>query len=131
MKEAEKRKILIVMENVWDDRPVPLKGLLQYFSSDFLKVCIDVGHLNLFSKVPLDRWFDVLSEDIAHFHLHNNFGIEDDHNSLNHGIFDFKEFFDLMKRHPIKATYTIEVEKMDNVDPSVRYLKELGVLESL
>lgn len=127
--EAERRKIPIVMENIWDDGPIPLKGLLEGFSSEFLKICIDVGHLNLFSKVPISQWFEVLSSDILHFHLHNNFGEVDNHNSLNHGSFDFKRFFDLVKLHHIKATYTIEVEKIESVNSSIKYLEELGVLE--
>ena len=118
------------MENIWDDGPIPLKGLLEGFSSEFLKICIDVGHLNLFSKVPISEWFEVLSSDILHFHLHNNFGIVDDHNRLNQGSFDFERFFDLVKRHNVKATYTIEVEKMESVNQSIGYLEELGVLKS-
>ncbi len=127
--EAEERGIPIVMENIWDDSPLALKGLLDILHSDYLKACIDIGHFNIFSKVPLAAWFETLSEDIAHFHIHNNFGIIDDHNSLLEGTIDFKEFFHLVALYKIKATFTLEVEKLESVYPSIQYLNNLGVLD--
>jgi len=128
VKEAQKRKIPIVIENIWDDRPDAIKGLLDHLPSPFLRVCIDVGHLNLFSKVPLSRWVKALSSQISHFHLHNNSGVMDDHDRLDHGSFDFRNLFNLIDLHHIDATYTIEVKKRENLNPSLLYLKALGVL---
>ena len=128
VEEAEKRRIPIFLENVWDDGPDAIKGLLDHLPSPFLKVCIDVGHLNLFSKEPLSRWFKVLNSKIGHFHLHNNFGVMDEHNRLDSGSFDFKTFFNLIDSYPIEATYTIEVKKTANLNPSLGYLKDLGRL---
>ena len=128
--EGQKRKILMVLENVFDDRPEPTRDLLDLLQSDFLKVCIDVGHLNVFSKVPLREWFEVLSGDIRHFHLHNNFGTTDDHHALNNGNFDFEELFGLIDRYHVEAAYTIEVSKLKDVEPSLGYLREMGILES-
>ncbi|MGA1796289.1 MAG: sugar phosphate isomerase/epimerase family protein [bacterium] len=129
VEDAEKRRIPIVMENIWDDRPEAIRGLLDLASSGFLKACIDVGHFNLFSKSSLKDWLDVLSGDIAHFHLHNNFGRLDDHNSLESGTFDFAQFFTLLGAHGINATYTIEIQRIEGIDTSIRFLHELGALK--
>lgn len=129
VKEAEKRRIPMFIENIWDDSPAALKGLLAAIQSDFLKVCIDVGHLNIFSKIPLNVWLEELSGDIAHFHLHNNFGVVDEHNALPDGNFDFEKFFYLVDLYNIDATYTIEVEKLQSVEQSIQYLKEKMILD--
>ena len=130
VKEAQDRNILMVIENIWDDVPLALKYLIDKVQSDFLKICIDVGHLNIFSKVPLKEWFETLWENIAHFHIHNNFGTFDSHNALNDGAFDFEKLFSLISKYNIDATYTIEVEKLESVEPSIIYLEKLGILES-
>ncbi|MBN2372246.1 sugar phosphate isomerase/epimerase [bacterium] len=126
--DAEKRKIPMVIENIWDDRPDALKGLLAILKSDFVKICIDVGHINLFSKVPIRTWFEELSEDIIHFHIHNNFGVIDDHNAMTDGSFDFEKFFNLVDLFNIDATYTIEVEKLKSVEDSIQYLRDKMIL---
>lgn len=129
VKEAEERQILIVLENIWDDGPGALKGLLERLDSEYLKICIDIGHLNLFSKMPLRAWFDTLSEKIGHFHLHNNFGVLDDHNALDDGTFDFEGFFRLVSEYNMDATFTLEVGRLESVNPSIEYLKGLGLVE--
>ncbi|MGA1843511.1 MAG: sugar phosphate isomerase/epimerase family protein [bacterium] len=129
LEDAEKRKIPIVIENIWDDRPEAIRGLLDLASSEYLKACIDVGHFNLFSKAPLKDWLEVLSGDIAHFHLHNNFGRLDEHNSLESGSFDFVQLFRLIGEHAIRATYTIEIQRIEGIDTSIRFLHELGALK--
>jgi len=129
LEEAEKCGIPIVLENIWDDRPEPVKALLDIASSGYLKACIDVGHFNLFSKVSLKDWLAVLSGHIAHFHLHNNFGTTDDHNSLESGTFDFAHLFRLVDEYAIKATYTIEIQRIEGIDTSAGFLRELGVLK--
>lgn len=129
VKEAEEKGVRMVIENIWDDRPDALKGLTDNIGSDFLKICIDVGHINLFSKVPIEQWFKVLCRDISHFHIHNNFGTVDDHNSIDEGSFDFKAFFNLVEKYDIDATFTIEVEQLESVDKSIGFLRQIGVLE--
>lgn len=128
-RDAEKRGIVALIENIWDDTPYALKALVEEINSDFLKVCIDIGHLNIFSRVPIEQWLKELSANIAHFHLHNNFGCIDDHNALDRGTIDIDGLFNMISKYSINATYTIEIAGIDALDPSIEYLKGLGVLE--
>ena len=37
-------------------------------------VCLDIGHANCISPVPLEAWIDRLAPYLMHTHIHNNFG---------------------------------------------------------
>ena len=37
-----------------------------------LRMCLDVGHVNAYSPVPVEEWVSACAEFLSHFHIHNN-----------------------------------------------------------
>lgn len=69
----------IYLENVFEEDPFLIKEIIDGINKNNFKICLDIGHANL-TKTHIKKWIDLLSNDIHHVHLHNNFGKTDDHN---------------------------------------------------
>ena len=111
----------IVLENVLEETPDMLLEIVKGVDDKRLRLCLDVGHVNAYSKVPALDWLEVCAAYLSHFHLHNNDGSWDTHSVLNCGSIPMRE---LLARAEIlcpNATFTLEV--MDAA-PSVRWLLE-------
>ena len=111
----------IVLENVLEETPDMLLEIVKGVDDKRLRLCLDVGHVNAYSKVPLMEWLEIWTPHLSHFHLHNNDGSWDTHSVLNCGSIPMRE---LLARAEIlcpNATFTLEV--MDAA-PSVRWLLE-------
>ena len=111
----------IVLENVLEETPDMLRDIVKAVDDKRLRLCLDIGHVNAYSKVPASDWLEVWTPYLSHFHLHNNDGSWDTHSALNCGSIPMRE---LLARSEIlcpNATFTLEV--MDAA-PSVRWLLE-------
>ncbi len=69
----------LAIENVLDTDPEPIRDVLDGIGDPRAKICLDIGHANCYSAVPVERWIDVLGDRIGHVHLHNNSGARDEH----------------------------------------------------
>ena len=98
----------IAVENIFEEEPATLKALLEAVDHPRLRHCFDVGHWNLFGKVPLEEWFAELGSSIAEVHVHDNYGRRDDHAPIGEGNIDFPNYFELMRQYAPAAVYTIE-----------------------
>jgi len=108
VKRAEDADITIAAENIFEGEPSTLKRLVEEIASPRFRLCIDSGHLNVFSKVGFEPWFKALGPYIAELHLHDNAGKRDQHLPLGDGSIDFKEYFALLKKYDVRPIYTIE-----------------------
>jgi len=72
-----KYHITVLLENLWEPTPEVFRKLLLKVKSPRLKICFDIGHANIFSKVPLKEWITVLSKDIPYMHINDNKGDAD------------------------------------------------------
>lgn len=117
---------VIAVENIFEEEPSTLKALLETFDSPNLRHCFDVGHWNMFKKVGMEEWFAELGPFIAETHIHDNFGIKDDHAPIGEGNVDFELFFSLMARYAPTAAWTIEAHSRDALERALvsiqRYL---------
>ncbi len=86
---CERQKIVIVLENVWDRTPLSLVRILKRLQSPYLKACLDTGHVNIMSALPIEEWIASLEEYLFHFHIHDNHGVEDEHLLPGRGNIDF------------------------------------------
>lgn len=96
--------VTIALENTWDDRPEILLRLRELSGSDNVKFCLDTGHVNCFSRLPLRYWWEAIGKNVRVIHLHDNFGDSDDHNVPGNGTFDFNElggYLKNMKKMPL------------------------------
>jgi sugar phosphate isomerase/epimerase len=98
----------LYVENVADGSPEPLREMVDRAGDHRVKLCLDVGHANVNSRVPLRQWITTLGARIGHVHLHNNDGIEDRHWRLDKGNIDMRETLELLSEHAPDATFTVE-----------------------
>jgi sugar phosphate isomerase/epimerase len=102
--------IRVVLENLLEPDPSLMIDLCDRVSSDALRLCLDVGHVNVWSALTPDEWVRRAGDRIAHVHLHDNRGWRDEHLPLGQGTIDFDAFFDALATHAPDATVSLEVE---------------------
>lgn len=108
VKEAEEAGTVLALENIFEARPDTLKELMEATGSPNLRVCIDSGHLNLYSAVAMEEWFSTLGPYIAELHIHDNHGVRDSHLPVGDGTVDFELFFRLAGEYASGPVKTIE-----------------------
>lgn len=80
----------VCLENVLEDEPEMLMDIAKGVGDARLRLCLDVGHVNVYSKALLVRWMQVCEGYISHFHVHNNDGTYDAHAPLTEGSIPMK-----------------------------------------
>ena len=116
LERAERIGCLVAVENIFEEEPSTLRELLEGVASPRFRHCFDVGHWNLFKKVGLEEWFAALGEYIVETHIHDNYGLRDEHAPLGEGGIDFPLFFDLMERYAPRAAWTIEAHSKEKLE---------------
>jgi sugar phosphate isomerase/epimerase len=119
---ASEKGVTVVFENIFDASPTLLKEVITEVASPNFKACIDIGHLNIFSKVAIEEWIEVLNEKIVYIHAHNNYGTIDEHNGLADGTFDHATFFKSLQRYHLEPAVTLELRRIEDIEPSKRIL---------
>lgn len=119
-----KFNITIVLENIWETNHEILKELLEKVKSPFLKICFDTGHANIFSKIPLSKWFYELKDNIVYIHVNDNKGTEDNELVPGKGNINWKNFSDIIKRQKIEPNIIFEVGSLTNTIKSINYFKK-------
>jgi sugar phosphate isomerase/epimerase len=120
-KRADEMGILIAIENIFEDEPSHLKILMEEIKSDNFGICFDAGHFNLFSKITLSEWLEIIKPYIKELHLHDNRKTADDHLAIGEGNFDFNTLFDELRGR--ECVYTIESHSVEGVKKSLERLK--------
>ena len=122
----EKYPLTVVLENGPDETPEMLRALLDEVNSSRLKACVDVGHMNVSSKVPLEEWIAVLGEDIRSIHAHDNKGDLDSHLAPGEGTIDWQEFSDLIAKHQIDPDILFECS-LERTMQGLNYFREENI----
>lgn len=128
VREAESRKVTIVLENIFDDRPDMQKALVRKIDSPRFRACVDTGHVQIWGKCPQPEWVRVLSKDLAYMHIDNNHGGWDEHLAVNDGVVNVEEVLRACEEHAAQPQYVIEVRRREAADASLAYLRERGWL---
>lgn len=113
--------VQIVLENVLETEPDMLLEIIRGVDDPRLRMCLDIGHVNAYSKTSVMDWLEICAPYISHFHIHNNDGSWDTHNALNEGSIPMKALRNRAKILSPDATFTLEL--MD-AESSVRWLLE-------
>lgn len=111
----------IVLENVLETEPQWLLDIVRGVDDPRLKLCLDVGHVNAYSKISVTDWVESWAPCLSHFHIHNNDTSRDQHNPLKEGTIDMKELLEHIDRLCPDATITLELMKART---SVQWLME-------
>lgn len=113
--------VKIAIENIFEDEPEHLRLLAKGMNSDNFGLCFDTGHFNLFSKIPLQEWLQIIKPYIVELHLHDNSRYADQHLALGDGDFDFTTLFRELKG--IDCIHTVEAHTVEDVKKSIERLK--------
>lgn len=114
----------INLENVLEEEPGMLLDIVKGIGNQKLGLCLDVGHVNAYSKVPVMDWLKAWAPYLSHFHIHNNDGSWDTHSALDCGSIPMKELLRQAEIRCPDATFTLELME---AEPSVRWLLEEGL----
>lgn len=114
--------IPIVLENVFEEEPDMLLDIVKEINDPQLRICLDVGHVNAYSRLSPLEWLEKCAPYISHFHIHNNYGDMDSHNGLDMGSIPMKQLLNRADELCPQATFTLEVMQ---AEPSVLWLQEL------
>lgn len=111
----------IVLENVLEEKPEILRDILAGVDNPRLKMCLDIGHVNVYSQVPVETWMETCAPWLSHFHVHNNDGTWDTHSALTEGNLPIRKILDSIDRLCPEATVTLELLE---AEPSLHWLLE-------
>lgn len=115
----------VCLENVLEKTPEMLCNILRAVHSPKLRLCLDVGHVNAYSEIPVRRWLEACAPEISHFHLHNNHGERDSHSALFDGTIAMAALLETALRLCKDATFTLELPEAES---SVRRLFDENLL---
>jgi len=121
-KVLKKYRITVLLENFAEPAPAILRQLLDEVSSPRLKICLDTGHLNVYSKVSVAKWFSVLGKDISYLHLNDNKGDFDAELVPGKGKINWNKMSKLMAK--IKPAVVLEVGTIEKTKKTTGYLKK-------
>ena len=112
--------ITVCVENVLEPTPDMLLEILRQVNDPRLRLCLDVGHVNAYSKVSAKTWLEESGDYLSHLHIHNNDGSWDTHSALFEGTLPIRELLEIaMGRADVTATL-----ELPDCLPSVKWLLE-------
>lgn len=124
LERSERIGCIVAVENIFEEEPSTLKALFEGVASPRFRHCFDVGHWNLFKQAGMEAWFEQVGEYIAETHVHDNFGLRDDHAPIGEGNIDFALFFRLMESYAPHAAYTVEAHSMEKMERALARLAQ-------
>lgn len=116
----------LVLENVLDPVPQHLFDVVEGVNDPHIGICLDVGHANCYSEVPVSEWIRLFGQHIVHVHLHNNGGDRDEHAALDQGTLDMRNTLEALIEYAPRADWCIE--SMD-AEACLFYLKKEGYID--
>jgi len=97
IKKYKKEGIKIVIENLVEESPDILIELCDAVNSNSFSLCMDIGHMNVFSELSPSDWVKKMDKRLQYVHLHDNNGEKDEHLPVGKGNIDFESFFNSIK----------------------------------
>lgn len=119
--------MVICLENVLEEEPKMLADIVRSVNNPKLRMCLDVGHANVYSKNAPLEWVNDCADLIAHFHIHNNSGAHDSHSALDCGTIPMVQLLEAIDISCPTASITLELE--DSVS-SLQWLAEKNFLDA-
>ncbi|KPL02996.1 MAG: hypothetical protein AMJ73_07840 [candidate division Zixibacteria bacterium SM1_73] len=123
----DKYEIVIVLENLWEPTPEIFRKLLDEVNSTHLKICFDIGHTNIFSKVALEEWFSMLGEGIVYIHVNDNKGDVDNELAPGEGNINWQTFSKLIEKYRIAPEIVFEVGTLEKTIQSLEYFQKENI----
>lgn len=115
--------LTLLLENYLDETPEYLQTILSRVNSSHLKACLDIGHVNLFSRVASIDWFDELGQDVVYIHTHNNDGSIDEHQAFDKGTINIESFLNHVALVPHRVHVAIETHSVESMASSLQMIE--------
>lgn len=114
--------ITAVIENTSELYPDLLVKIVDEINSPNLRLCLDCGHANVSSKIPVKNWIKSFDKYLYHTHMHNNNGVFDLHKSFSEGTLDFVSIIKQLKTSSVK-NYVLEIFSEKQVIDSLAFFE--------
>jgi len=107
----------VLLENFEDEDPELIVEILQGIDSPKICCCFDVGHANVYSSVPLEKWIHVLGKFVRHVHINDNDGKRDSHLPLGKGSIPLLSVINSIFEHVgDEVSFTLECDMHSSLD---------------
>lgn len=120
--EAAERGICVLLENMWAPDPAILCDVLEEVDNPYMRACLDVAHVALYSELPISHWIDIMAPYLSVCHLNNTDGQFDSHAPLGEGIIDYQQVLARLRALPQPPLLTLEMSDRDVVSASLPFL---------
>lgn len=110
VRRYEELGVAVAMENLLEPDPELMNELCDRVASDHFRLCLDVGHTNVWSDLAPAEWVAQMGRRLAHVHLHDNRGLRDEHLSVGQGEIDFDALFAAFDEHLERVTVSLELD---------------------
>ena len=124
IKKFENEGITAVLENTYEADPSILTEIVDRVNSNSLKICIDTGHVNINSDIPVVEWIEKIDKRLYHMHLHNNFTISDEHKSILKGTIDFRQVFYKLEQLKLNPDLVFEIFTPEEAQESIEFAEQ-------
>lgn len=101
----------IHIENVYEPGFTGLNRLIDSLNKNWVKVCLDIGHANMSSSIPVEDWVEGLGARIGSVHLHNNDGTGDHHKGIAEGTIDIDRVLNSLEKYAPDAVWVLETRE--------------------
>jgi sugar phosphate isomerase/epimerase len=117
----------VYLENMLEEGPSVLCGILDQINRPNLHANLDIGHAHCNSRTPVVQWIESLRERIGYVHLHDNNGERDEHLGLGAGSIPVQSVCQALEENAPQAIWAIEAEG-DGILQSLERLGNHGIL---
>ncbi|WP_299426929.1 sugar phosphate isomerase/epimerase family protein [uncultured Meiothermus sp.] len=121
--------VTLVIENICDTNPAPLRTLVGSFDSEYVRLSVDVGHAFLMHQkggpTP-DQWVLEAGSLLGHLHLQDNDGTLDRHWNPGQGGINWQAIFRALARSEARPRLILEVRPNETA-AAARWLAEQGL----
>jgi len=107
--------VRVALENLEEPDPELMIDLVDRVDHEYLGLCLDTGHANIFSDLKFSQWVERMGRRLMHIHIHDNNGDVDSHLPIGAGNIDFKDLFDAVRRIVPQAAVSLEVQEKPEV----------------
>ena len=125
IKQFEDNGMIASIENVLEDSPENLVKIVEGVNSPNLKICLDTGHANLCSDIPVTEWIKTYKTKLHHMHWHNNYKTNDDHAGLKYGMVNFLDVIRTLKEENLSPLIVFEMFDKEMLIDSIETYKKL------
>ena len=90
-------------------RPEQILKLVHAVDDSHLKICLDTGHVAVFSDISVGASVRLLREEIKVFHIHDNHGQSDEHLYPHEGCIDWQDFSSAVREIGFDGVLSLEI----------------------